>query len=219
MSLPFPQVGMDFVYGFFHFGMGVLCDIHFNAEVSGVENIPRQGGFIVASNHASLLDPPIVGSFVPRQICAFARKTLWKGTFVSWWLDTVGVIPVDRDAGSDVTAIRRVIRVLQGNKGVIVFPEGTRSATGRLQRPKSGVGLMACRTGVPVVPARIFGSFEAFGRDRPLRLGTPIAVVFGQPLLPVDYDDRTTGKERYEHASERVMAAIAALELPRPKVI
>ena len=219
MSLPFPQVGMDFVYGFFHFGMGVLCDIHFNAAVSGVDNIPRQGGFIVAVNHASLLDPPIVGSFVPRQICAFARKTLWKGSFVSWWLDTVGVIPVDRDAGSDVTAIRRVIRVLQGNKGVIVFPEGTRSATGRLQRPKSGVGLMACRTGVPVVPARIFGSYEAFGRDRPLRLGTPIAVVFGQPLLPGDYDDRTTGKERYEHASERVMAAIGALERPRPKVI
>ena len=219
MSLPFPQVGMDFVYGFFHFGMGMLCDIHFNVGVSCVENIPRQGGFIVAANHVSLLDPPIVGSFVPRQICAFARKTLWKGRFVSWWLDTVGVIPVDRDSGSDVVAIRRVIRVLQGNKGVIVFPEGTRSTTGRMQRPKSGVGLMACRTGVPVVPARIFGSFEAFGRNRPLRLGTPIAVVFGQPLLPGDYDDRTTGKERYEHASERVMAAIGALERPRPKVI
>lgn len=219
MSLLFPQVGMDLAYGFFHYGMGVLCDIHFNAGVGGVENIPRRGGFIVAANHVSLLDPPIVGSFVPRQICAFARRTLWKGRFVSWWLDTVGVIPVDRDAGSDVTAIRRVIRVLQGDQGVIVFPEGTRSATGRMQQPKAGVGLMACRTGVPVVPARIFGSFEAFGRHQPLRLGTPIAVVFGRPLLPADYDDRTAGKERYERAAERVMAAIAALELPRPRVI
>lgn len=219
MSTLFPQVGMDFIYGYFHYGMGVLCDIHFNAGVSGVENIPRQGGFIVAVNHASLLDPPIVGSFVPRQICAFARRTLWKGGIMSWWLDAVGVIPVDRDAGSDVTAIRRVIRVLQGGQGVIVFPEGTRSATGQLQRPKAGVGLMACRTGVPVVPARIFGSFEAFGRNRPLRLGTPIAVVFGRPLLSPDYDDRAAGKERYEHASERIMAAVGALELPRPRVI
>ena len=219
MSIPFPQVGMEFVYGFFHYGMGVLCDIHFNAAVSGVDNIPRQGGFIVAVNHASLLDPPIVGSFVPRPICAFARKTLWKGGFASWWLDAVGVIPVDRDSGSDVTAIRRVIRVLQGNNGVIVFPEGTRSATGLLQQPKAGVGLMACRTGVPVVPARIFGTFEAFGRNRPLRLGMPISVVFGRPLLPGDYDDRAAGKDRYEHASDRIMTAVAALELPPPKII
>jgi 1-acyl-sn-glycerol-3-phosphate acyltransferase len=219
MSLPFPQVGMSFVYGFFHYGMGVLCDIHFHAAVSGVENVPREGGFIVAANHVSLLDPPIVGSFVPRQICAFARRTLWKGGLSSWWLDAVGVIPVDREAGSDVTAIRRVIRVLQANRGIIVFPEGTRSPTGRLQPPKAGVGLMACRTGVPVVPARIFGSFEAFGRNRPLRLGTPIAVVFGRPLRPEDYDDRAPGKERYQHASERIMAAIAALELRPPKVV
>jgi 1-acyl-sn-glycerol-3-phosphate acyltransferase len=219
MSFSFPQVGMDFVFGFFHYGMGVLCDIHFHASVSGVENIPSQGGFIIASNHASLLDPPIVGAFIPRQICAFARKTLWKRGLASWWLDAVGVIPVDRDGGSDVNAIRRVLHVLQANRGVIVFPEGTRTTTGELQRPKAGVGLMACRTGVPVVPARIFGTFEAFGRNQPLRLGTPIAVVFGPPLLPADYDDRTAGKERYEQASERIMAAIAALELPSAKVI
>ena len=78
---------------------------------------------------------------------------------------------------------------------------------------------MACRTGVPVVPARVFGAFEAFGRNGPLRLGTPVSVVFGRPLLPADYDDRSEGKERYQRASERIMSAIAALELPRPRVI
>ena len=78
---------------------------------------------------------------------------------------------------------------------------------------------MACRTGVPVVPARIFGSFEAFGRNGPLRLGTRVFVVFGRPLLATDYDDQSEGKERYQHASERIMAAVAALEIPRPKVI
>ena len=219
MSHDFPQVGMDPVYGFFHYGMGALCDIHFPTAVSGVDNIPRHGGFIIAANHASALDPPIIGAQVPRQMYAFARKTLWKGGIVSWWLDAVGVIPVDRDSGSDVSAIRRVLHVLREDKGIILFPEGTRTPTGRLQRPKAGVGLMACRTGVPVVPARIFGSFEAFGRNGPLRLGTPVSVVFGRPLLPVDYDNRAEGKERYQHASERIMAAIAALELPRPKVI
>jgi 1-acyl-sn-glycerol-3-phosphate acyltransferase len=219
MNRDFPQVGMDFAYGFFHYGMGVLCDIHFRIAVSGVEHIPRRGGFIVAANHASLLDPPIVGAQLPRQTAAFARKTLWKGGIASWWLDLVGVIPVDRDGGSDVVAIRRVLQTLKQEKGIILFPEGTRTPTGQLQRAKAGVGLMACRTGAAVVPARIFGSFEAFGRNGPLRLGTPVTVVFGRPLYPVDYDDHADGKERYQHASERIMSAIAALEIPRPTVI
>jgi 1-acyl-sn-glycerol-3-phosphate acyltransferase len=219
MNTRFPQVRMEFAYGFFHYGMGVLCDVNFHIAVSGVEHIPRSGGFIIAANHASLLDPPIVGAQVPRQMAAFARKTLWKGGIISWWLDTVGVIPVDRDGGSDVTAIRRVLQTLKEEKGIILFPEGTRTPDGQLQRAKSGVGLMACRTGVPVVPARVFGTFEAFGRNGPLCFGTPVTVAFGRPLFPGDYDDRSGGKERYQHASERIMSAIASLEMPRPRVI
>lgn len=210
---------MEVVYGLYHFAVKALCDIHFLTGATGVENIPCRGGFIVAANHASLLDPPIVGAVVPRQTAAFARKTLWKGRFFSWWLDTVGVIPVDRDGGSDVAAIRRVLSTLKQDRGIILFPEGTRSPTGELQKPKAGVGLMACRTGVPVVPARVFGTFEAFGRNGPVRLGTAVPVVFGRPLLPSDYDDRSPGKERYQHASERIMSAIAALKPPQPRVI
>ena len=217
MSLP--QARRDALYDFCHYAVETIYYIHFRGEVSGVENIPRQGGCIIAANHASALDPPIIGCHVPRQLCFFARKTLWKGGVVNWWLDTVGVIPVDRDSGSDVTAIMRVLQVLRDNKALILFPEGTRTRTGELQRPKAGVGLLACRTGVPVVPTRIFGSFEAFGRNGPLRLGTPISVVFGRPLLPADYDNRADGKERYQRASERIMAAIAALALPQPQAI
>lgn len=219
MNPGFPQLGMEFVYGFFHFAVKALCDIHFRTGAGGVEQIPREGGFIVAANHASALDPPVVGVMVPRQTAAFARKTLWKGGVISWWLDTVGVIPVDRDSGSDVVAIRRVIHALKQDRGIILFPEGTRTSTGELQRAKAGVGFMACHTGVPVVPARVFGTFEAFGRHGPLRLGTPVSVVFGRPLLPADYDNPSAGRERYQRASERIMSAIAALELPRPKVI
>jgi 1-acyl-sn-glycerol-3-phosphate acyltransferase len=152
-------------------------------------------------------------------MAAFARKTLWKKGLASWWLDAVGVIPVDRDGGSDVGAIRRVLNVLKQEKGIILFPEGTRTPTGNLQKAKAGVGLMACRTGVPVVPARVFGSFEAFGRNGPFRFGSPVSVVFGRPLLAAEYDDQSSGKERYQHASDRIMAAIAALELPKPTVI
>lgn len=219
MSHRFPQIRMEAVYGICHYAVETIREIHFHGEVHGVQNIPRRGGCIIAANHASVLDPPIIGCHVPRQLCFFARKTLWKGGVASWWLDTVGVVPVDRDAGSDVAAVKRVLQVLKEGRALILFPEGTRTLTGRLQRPKAGVGLLACRTGVPVVPARIFGSFEAFGRQGPLRIGTPVSVVFGRPLPPAQYDNPADGKERYQRASERIMAAIAALELPRPRVI
>lgn len=219
MSLRTPPVKMDAIYGICYHAVETLHDILFHGDVSGVQHIPREGGIIIAANHASLLDPPLIGCHVPRQMAFFARKTLWKGGIISWWLDAVGTIPVDRDSGADVTAIKRVLKVLKDGKALIVFPEGTRTRTGALQRPKAGVGLLACRSGVPVVPVRIFGSFEAFGRKGPLRLGTPVSVIFGPPLRPADYDDHADGKERFQHASERIMAAIAALDLPRPQVI
>ncbi len=214
-----PEAAMDSVYGLSHFVVSTLHDILCRGEVIGVENIPLRGGLIVAANHASVLDPPLIGCRLPRQLAFFARKTLWKGGIISWWLDTVGTIPVDRDSGSDVSAIKHVLQVLKQGRATIVFPEGTRTPTGRLQEAKAGVGLLACRTGAPVVPARILGTFETLGRDRPLRLGTPISMIFGRPLTPADYDSPADGKERYQRASERIMAAIAALELPRPTVI
>jgi 1-acyl-sn-glycerol-3-phosphate acyltransferase len=107
-----------------------------------------------------------------------------------------------------------VLRALKDDKGLILFPEGTRSPDGRLKAPKAGVGLIACRSQVPVVPARVFGSFEAYGKGRSLRLGTPVTVVFGRPVLPSAYDQPDAGRERYQIASERIMAEIARLEPP-----
>lgn len=214
----YTQVAMTRVYGFFHYLAGTIYDIAFRGEVAGLENVPRDGAFLIAANHASHLDPPIIGSLLPRQVCFFARKTLWKPGLASWWLDTVGTIPVDRDGASDVSAIKRVLRALADNKALILFPEGTRTPDGNLQPPKPGVGLIVCRTQVPVVPVRIFGSFEAFGRRGGMRLGTPVSVVYGKPIPPTVYDPGK-GKERYQVASERIMTAISALQPPRPPVL
>lgn len=215
----FPQVEMTRVYGFFHYLALTIYQACFRGEVAGLEHVPRTGPFLIASNHASHLDPPIVGSLVPRQVAFFARKTLWSGRISRWWLDAVGTIPVDRDGGADVGAIKSVLRTLQAGKALILFPEGTRSPDGRLQPAKPGVGLIACRTQVPVVPVRIFDSHLAFGRGRGLRPGTPVSVVFGTPLRPDQYDRPEDGKERYLRASERIMAAIGRLERPRPTVV
>lgn len=219
MSAAFPQTAMQPVYGFCHYWLRVTYEMFFRGEVSGLEHVPARGGFLLAANHASFIDPPMIGCQLPRQIAYFARKTLWKGGFSSWWLDAVGTIPVDRDGGQDVSAIKRVLRALREERGLILFPEGTRTPDGRLQPAKAGVGFIAVKTQVPVIPVRIFGSHEAFGRDRPLRLGTPVSVVFGAPILPSDYDDPAAGKERAQVASDRIMARIARLSPPGRRVL
>jgi 1-acyl-sn-glycerol-3-phosphate acyltransferase len=219
MSRAFPQLEMQWVYGLCHYLIRIIFDVAFRGEVIGQEHLPTRGGFLLAANHASFIDPPLVGCHVERQMAYFARKSLWKGGFSSWWLDTVGAIPVDRDGAQDVNAIKRVLRALKEERGLILFPEGTRTLDGRLQPAKPGVGFVACKTQVPVVPVRIFGSFEAFGRIHGLRLGTPVTVVFGRPLLPSFYDDRTAGRSRSQIASDRIMAEIARLECPSPRVI
>lgn len=210
---------MEPLYGICHYVLRQIYAMFFRGEVRGTEYLPTRGAFLIASNHASHLDPPFVGCQVGKQMAFFARKTLWKPGLASWWLDGVGTIPVDRDGGADVTAIKRVLQALKQEKPVILFPEGTRSPDGGLQAPKPGVGLIACRTGVPVVPARIFGSFTAFGKEGKLRLGTPVSVVFGKPLQPAAYDHPADGKERYQRASERIMAAIAGLEEPTVTIV
>ena len=220
MSEAFPQAAMTPVYGVCHYLLRVLWDMCFRGEVAGLENLPREGAFLIAANHASHLDPPLIVSHVPRQMSFFARKTLWSGRAASWWLDAVGTIPVDRDGGQDVGALKRVLRALAAGRVLILFPEGTRSPDGQLQPPKPGVGFIVCKTQVPVVPVRIFGSFEAFGRGMKVpRFGAPVSIVFGRPLPPAAYDDPAAGKERYQVASSRIMAGIARLSPPPGQVI
>lgn len=219
MSRAFPQVEMQPVYGFCHYVLRVLFDMFFRGEVVGLENMPTRGGVLLAANHASHLDPPMIGCQISRQIAYFARKTLWKGGISTWWLDSVGTIPVDRDGGQDVSAIKRVLKALKEERGLILFPEGTRSPDGRLQPAKAGVGFIACKTQVPVVPVRIFGSFEAFGKGRRMKPGTPVTIVFGKPIPPSVYDDPKAGKERSQRASDFIMAEIAKLQPPPELVI
>jgi 1-acyl-sn-glycerol-3-phosphate acyltransferase len=215
-----PEAGLGPVYAVSRHLLEMAHWAFFRGEVIGLGHLPAQGGFLIAANHASFLDPPFVGCHVPAQMAYFARKTLWRGGLATWWLDAVGCIPVDRDGGSDIAAIKHVLRTLQAGRSLVLFPEGTRSPDGNLQTAKAGVGLIACKAKVPVVPARIFGSFEAYGKGTRLpRLGTRVSVVYGRPLGPEHYDEPGVAKDRFQRASDRIMAEIARLEIPAVAVV
>jgi cytidylate kinase len=185
------------------------------AEARGIENIPLMGPFILASNHASFLDPLLAGCFLPRPICYFARKTLWSSRPMAWMLDNLKCIPVDRDGEGDVGALKRVMGALKSGEGVQVFPEGTRTRDGQLQPGLRGIGLLAGRLGVPVVPTRIFGTYETLNRHQILpRPFHRLGVTYGRVLTPREYDPGPDADRRYETIAARIMAAIAALPPP-----
>ncbi len=187
----------------------------FKGRVYGLENIPKEGSFLIAANHVSFLDPIFITSHSPTPVYSFARKTLFKTRFLAWYYGQLDMIPIDREMGSDMGAFKRVIKVLRDGRGVVLFPEGRRSSDGQLQKPKRGVGLFACKMEVPVIPARIFGSFEAWNRDRKWpKFGTRIDVVYGKPIQPKDFDFGQS-PTRYEQASEKIMEAIGRLQSPR----
>lgn len=157
---------------------------HFFAfRVSGLEHLPARGPFIVAANHANYLDGVVLATALPRKISFLVMPRVYRATPLHpYFHDHVGSIPVSL-ARPDPGAIRRALRVLEQGGVIGIFPEGPFSRHGRLVRGQPGVALVALRSGVPVVPAAISGTFHALAARRffvPRRV--PLGVRFGKPL-------------------------------------
>jgi 1-acyl-sn-glycerol-3-phosphate acyltransferase len=186
--------------------------IFFRLRVMHRERMINHGPAILASNHESYLDPPLVGSVADRAIYFLARKTLLAGPFFGWLLPKLNVIPVDQE-GKDRSALKALIRILRAGEGTLVFPEGERTLDGRLGPPLPGLGFVIAKTLVPVVPMRIFGAREAWPRGSARVRFRRITVVVGEPIHFTAADLQPPGKDLYLRLSQRVMDAIAALSL------
>ena len=184
----------------------------FRLRIYGRENLIEDGPAILASNHSSYLDPPLVGISCRKDIHFLARKSLFEKPVFGPLIAQLNAFPVDRDRG-DVGAVRAMIKLLKSGKRVLVFPEGTRSSDGNLQPARAGVGLLIAKSLAPVVPVRIFGSHGALPRSGGIRF-VPVTVVIGKPLFFTKQDLGTDEREAYQALSDRVMSAIAALEKP-----
>ncbi len=188
----------------------VGCELALHGiTIVGRENVP-EGGCLIVSNHVSYMDPTTVGWAVAREIYYLGRKTLFKPPFWSWFLPVCNVLPIDRDA-HDVSGLRRIIKMLKDGHAVLLFPEGTRSDDGTIQPAEPGAGLVALKAGVPILPVRVFGTYESLSRhQKRLRLH-PIRVVIGKPYTPVVPEGKRD-KEMYGPVAQEMMDRIAALQ-------
>lgn len=190
----------------------VVAKLGFRLRTYGRENLIEDGPAILASNHSSYLDPPLVGVCCRKDVYFLARKSLFERPVIGPLIAQLNTVPVDRDRG-DVGAVRAMIKLLKSGNRVLVFPEGTRSKDGNLQPARAGVGLLIAKSLAPVVPVRVFGSYAALPRSGGIRF-VPITVVIGKPLFFTKQDLGTDERAAYQVLSDRVMAAIAALEMP-----
>lgn len=153
----------------------------FRLKVTGGENVPKHGGFIFASNHLSYLDPFILGMASPRRMQYIARESLFTNPAFSILIKGYGAVPIKRDS-ADLGAIKTVIRILKKGIPVLIFPEGTRIKNSRTKRVQAGVGLIACKTGLPVVPVYVEGTDHVLAPGaKKLSYGS-IHVRFGKPI-------------------------------------
>jgi 1-acyl-sn-glycerol-3-phosphate acyltransferase len=193
-----------------------LFATYFRWRVHYAERVPRHGPVILASNHASFLDPPLVGAGLPREINYLARESLFRYPGIGWLLRAVNSVPVNRDGGGGAGLKAILDRLLKGG-GIILFPEGTRTRDGQLQPARSGVGLTVIKSTAPVVPVRVCGTFQAFGRHVRFPRPHPVTVTYGQPMLfeklraEAKTASRPRQKEIYQEVADEIMAAIADL--------
>ena len=209
---------MSFTYYFWYTVSKTIARLFFSFRVLYPERMVEDGPLILASNHQSYFDPPLVGFCSRRGVYYRARKTLLQIPLLGKLLPHINVILVDRD-GNDMSALKSVIRTVKSGNAVVLFPEGTRSIDGNLQPAKAGIGLVIAKTRAPVQPVRIFGSYEAFPKGSDKISLAPITVVLGETIHFTDADLNPSlhgNDERalYQSLSDRVMSAIAELQLP-----
>lgn len=186
-------------------------------EVIDADNVPADGPTILASNHSSFLDPPLVGAAAKREINYLARETLFRFPVVGWILRSVNAVPVDRDGGG-AAGLRAIFDRLMKGGAIILFPEGTRSPDGKLQKAKSGIGLTVIKSEAPVVPVRVFGTFDAYSRHHSVPRPKKVVVRFGKAMdfAGLRAEAKTCSKQRlkeiYQEVADQLMHAIAELD-------
>ena len=198
-----PRILYEAVRWFTILVLSLVADI----RLLGRYNVPRKGPYLIASNHLSWTDIPMVPMYVPGKVVYMAKEEAFYSR-VGWLVRFLGAFPVKRGEG-DRQAIRAAGEQLKKGRTFIIFPEGTRSKTHSLGKAHAGLGMIALRSGVPVIPVAIWGSENVLKKFR-----TPVIISYGKPVVLKPKGTKVT-REDIEEATEEIMQRIAAMMPPQ----
>ncbi len=188
------------MYGFYRVLVRAFMHLIFRIQLTGLENVPQTGGVIVCLNHRSLWDVPFIACLLPRRLRFMAKKELFSIPLLSPFMRWTGAFPVTRGS-ADIGAIKTALGILKEGHAMTMFPEGKRVLPGEAPvRPKSGVGMLAVKSGCPVLPIGIGGRYRLFAKK---------TVNIGKPMVFSDtYGDNT---QAFGQISAQIMAEILRL--------
>ncbi len=160
----------NFVFGFF-----------FRIKIRGAENIPKEGGFILASNHLSYLDPAVLAIACPREVNFMAKKELFNIPLLSNLISALGAFPVKRNT-ADISALKEAMKRVNAGNGLLVFPEGSRKEGSTDLVPQAGIGFLAAKINALVIPAFISGTENALPKGSKFIKPAKVSVTFGKQV-------------------------------------
>jgi 1-acyl-sn-glycerol-3-phosphate acyltransferase len=201
-------------YRFCRMTAQIYLRVAYGVTIKGMDNVPRSGKVIIASNHRSNFDPPILGSLVPREVSFFAKEELFRNPVLGALIRSLNAFPVRRGQ-FDRESLSQSLNVLKDGGALIFFPEGTRAPADGFLKAKLGIGWVAALSEAPVLPAYIHGSTAKSFRMR----GRPtISVTFGKPVSSATLmDPALRGKALYQSVSDHVLDLIRDLSLEEPR--
>ena len=183
----------------------ILFGILFRPKIIGIENIPAEGAFILSANHVSNWDPPFLGTFAGRIVCFMAKEELFKNPIFGAAIRALHAFPVQREK-ADKNAIKNAVKILKGGNCLGLFPEGTRSKTGKIGKAESGVSLIAAMTKVPIIPAAIINTEKIFSTEMKF---PRLVLVIGKPM---NFSGSSKDKEEMANFAQNIMAEVAKLK-------
>lgn len=178
--------------------VAIYFTLYHRLTVSGKDKICKDGPVIFAPNHASYLDPPVVGIAVyPRRMKFVAWDKLFSFPLFGAFLRAMGSVPVSpENKNSSAALLKMVIGFLSEGNDVFICPEGHRTEDGNLQPLEGGVAILAMKTGAPIIPTWVGGTYRAFSRTMKFPRPRKVTVTFGDPIDPKNLPEGLTEKEK-----------------------
>jgi 1-acyl-sn-glycerol-3-phosphate acyltransferase len=204
-------------YGVSRVIAGPFLHLLWRPEITGAENIPVSGGAILASNHLSIVDSVFLPLMVPRPVTFVAKSEYFTGTkpiqrFAGAYLRATKQLSVDREASRGaLDMLEAALRMLEDGRLFGIYPEGTRSPDGRLYRGRSGIGWLALKSGVPVIPVAMSGTDKVLAPGRAIPALAKIRITVGEPLTFDAYKGQPPGARQRREVADQVMRSIQAL--------